>query len=148
MLDPETLAAAKRQLTSIVGPIAGILVDKAAARAASTKDLYSLLMQHLDSEADRARFAALTSARLDPSSAAAAKPIEEPPASARATSIAQADVDRLAAILASYLGPIAPIVSRRESRTSASLDELQQRLAALIPSERERADFLNRLQAH
>src|SRR5215208_3979320 len=40
-LDSETLVTAKRQLTSIVGPIAGILVDKAARRASSAKELYS-----------------------------------------------------------------------------------------------------------
>ena len=148
-LNAETIVMAKQQLTSIVGPIAAILVDKAAARAASVKDLYSLLMLHLDDEADRASFAALSSSHSEASSVHA--PAAKPPATELRTpadeaAIAQRDVDRVASILMTYLGPIAPIISRRESRISASLEELQQRLAALIPNERDRADFLNRLR--
>src|SRR5690348_18396368 len=38
--DAQTLAVAKAQLTAIVGPIASILVDREAARASSTSELY------------------------------------------------------------------------------------------------------------
>src|SRR5438477_2050856 len=39
-LEPQVVSDAKRQLASILGPIADILVDKAAGRAASAADLY------------------------------------------------------------------------------------------------------------
>lgn len=143
-LNPDTIAAAKRRLTSIVGPIAGILVDKVAARAGSVKELYSLLAQHIDDEADRARFAALTSSPAEQPSVTAAKAPADADPSPEA--IAQQDLERVTSVLTNYLGPIAPIVSKRESRTSGSLKELQQRLAALIPDESERTDFLRRLE--
>jgi hypothetical protein len=53
-LDPQAIATAKRQLISIIGPIAEIVVDKAASRASTLSDLESLLMQHIDIPSDRA----------------------------------------------------------------------------------------------
>ena len=145
MLDPEILATAERQLTSVIGPIAGILVDKAASRAASEKDLYGLLMLHIEGEADRERFAALTSRPQVPSEAA------KPPAPSRAEadkeSISSADIEMIGGILTSYLGPIAPIVAQRESQSSGSLDDLRQRLAAFITNEHDRAKFLQEMAA-
>ena len=55
-IDPEIFSAAKQKLTAILGPIAGLLVDKSAARASSAAELYALLSQHIENEADRARF--------------------------------------------------------------------------------------------
>lgn len=138
--DPEAIATAKEQLVSILGPIAAIIVDKAASRASSVKELYSLLTQHIEDAEDRTRFAAMADgpARTD-----------EPgkPATLEQSSIAAADVERMASVLAHYLGPMAAVVARRESAKASSADELIQRLAPLIADERERADFLRRLQA-
>jgi hypothetical protein len=145
-VDSGTVADAKRQLTSILGPIAGILVDKMAARARSAKDLHSLLAQHIDSDADRARFMALISSRSELGPPAALRPGAESRPSADPTAIGKEDIDRLSSALVSYLGPIAPIVSKRESETSGSLDELRQRLAGLIPDEGDRAEFLKRVR--
>jgi hypothetical protein len=146
-LDAETLATTKQHLTSIVGPIAGILVDKAAARAASVKDFYSELATHIDNEADRERFASLTSSQTERPHPAA-EPPGHAPAAAKASQISREDIDRIAKILTTYLGPIAPIMTKRESQTAASIKELRQRLALLIPDERERADFCKRVEAH
>jgi hypothetical protein len=54
--DDEVLLAAARQLATVLGPIAEILVEKAADRAASVADLYSILSLHIDNTADRERF--------------------------------------------------------------------------------------------
>jgi TIR domain len=146
-LDPEVVAGAKRELMSIVGPIAGILVDKAASRASSAKELYNLLALHLDNDADRAHFATRISARPEPpSGSGAAKLKDHAPPQAKGSVIAAEDVERIAAILTTYLGPIAPLLSKRVSQTSASLQDLHERLAALIPDERDRTSFLNRLE--
>ncbi len=148
-LDPEVVTRAKRELTSIVGPIAGILVDKAASRASSAKELYSLLALHLDNDADRARFVTHTSARPEsPSAAAAPRQTADPAAPAEESAIAREDVERAAAVLTTYLGPIAPLLSKRISQTSASLKDLHDQLAALIPDEGDRTNFLKRLDAH
>jgi hypothetical protein len=135
---PETLSAAKQRLAPIVGPIAGILVDKAASRASSTSELYSLLAQHIEKEADRQQFLAAAGERAAPSASEPTK---------KALDVPAADLDRIAGALTHYLGPIAKIVTRRESRASQSVEELRQRLAALIPADQDRAEFLRRVGA-
>ena len=140
-LDPQAIATAKRQLISIIGPIAEIIVDKAASRASTLDDLHGLLMQHIDSPPDRARFASLRAR------SSASAPVGEQVASASPdVAVRPKDVETLGRTLAVYLGPIAPIVAKRESRAAVSLEDLRRRLAALIP-EPDRADFLKRLRS-
>jgi hypothetical protein len=141
-LDPDALKTARQQLATIVGPIAAILVDKAAARAGSEQELYALLLQHIESETDRERFRSIAPAQPAPSPA----PPAVPSASAASAPLSAAELDSLAGALTQYLGPIAPLVTRRESRSSSSAEDLRQRLAALIPAESDRADFLRRLE--
>jgi serine/threonine-protein kinase len=47
---------AVRRLAAYLGPIAKIVVKKAAASAAGRKQFYSMLAEHLGSESDRERF--------------------------------------------------------------------------------------------
>jgi hypothetical protein len=137
-LDPELRSAAKQQLAQILGPISGIVVDKAASRACSARDLYALIAQHIESEKDRERFLAMLPPEHMPqlrTSSATAAP---------ASGISADELDGIATALTSYLGPIARIVAKRESNACSSVDELRERLAALIPVEQDRNAFLQR----
>jgi hypothetical protein len=137
-LDPKLLSTAKQQLAAILGPIAGIVVDKAAPRAASTRDLYELLAVHIESEKDRERFLAMLPSEHRP-------PLRSPSATAApASGISADELDGIATALTSYLGPIARFVAKRESRACGSAEELRQRLARLIPVEQDRSAFLQR----
>jgi hypothetical protein len=138
-LDPEIIGTAKRQLASMIGPIASLIVDNAAARASTANELYSLLLQHIDDQKDRANFARLT-ARADAVSPATSSG----PAGER--SISSVDVDEIAQALTRFLGPIAPILAKRESHMAQSIDDLHRRLADLIPNERDKADFFEALK--
>jgi len=133
-LDPEIVATAKQKLTAVLGPIAGILVDKAVARSSSASELYALLAQHIENEHERARF---TQGSIQ-------KPL--PPAApeqrANVATISPREIASLAGALTSYLGPMAPIVAKRESRACSSIAELRQRLAAHIDGEADRKSFL------
>lgn len=139
--DPELIARTKEQLTGLLGPIAAILVDKAAARAGSEAELRTLLSEHIESDRDRRAF--LGRART---AAAAAAPETAKAVSAAAgpSPVEKSEVERLAGLLTIYLGPIAAVIARRECAGAGSQSELQQRLASLIPDESERADFLRR----
>jgi len=139
-LDEDTLVAAKRRLAPIMGPIAAVLVDKAARSARSAKELDELLVKHIDKEEDRQRFIG-TYAESAPRVAASRAPASTAPA-AESLTFPSKELESIAAALTRYIGPIAPIVAKRESRACSSLDELRQRLAALIPAERDRAEFL------
>jgi hypothetical protein len=140
--DAGSIATAKQRLMDILGPIAGILVDKDAARASSVCELYRLLGEHIRNEAQRERFVALGSSPAEPAPFGAVES-----AAPDRTSIPQAEVERLGVLLTQFLGPISAAVARRESAAATCASDLQQRLAGLIPNERERADFLRQAQA-
>jgi hypothetical protein len=57
-LSPDVLAKATERLASLIGPVAKVMVKKAAERATSTRDLYERLAQHIDDPGSRERFIA------------------------------------------------------------------------------------------
>ena len=57
-LSPEVLAEATDRLAVHIGPVAKLLVKRAAKEAGNTKDLYERLAKHIDDPRDRQRFAA------------------------------------------------------------------------------------------
>jgi len=124
------LQSVAAQLASIMGPIARILVEDAARRADSARSLYGMLSLHIDDPKARETFLA-----LQPRLSRAADGHE-----AR-TAVAPADVARVARVLTRYLGPIAPLIAKRESRLSTSFKDLLHRLAAMIRSEQDRNAF-------
>lgn len=63
-LSERDLTLAEKRLAQHIGPLAGILVRKAAADAVDLDDLYARLADHLKNETDRARFLA-TAARVE-----------------------------------------------------------------------------------
>jgi hypothetical protein len=137
--DPEILADARRQLTPFLGPIAAKVVAEAASRVSTPADLYRLVAERIEDQRDRDRFLARAPASPEPSGRGRAAP---------ATDISGKDLDALVGALTRYLGPIAPIAAKRESRNCSSLADLRERLAALIPTERDRSAFLQRAKAH
>jgi hypothetical protein len=143
--DPKTIATAARELATFVGPIAEILTERAALRAASVDGLYRLLALHIPKESDRLSFLptnfghpALTA---DAGAAAALR------TDGKARSIPPRDLQRIAQALTRYLGPIALVVAKKESRASGSIKELLGRLAGTLRSEDERTDFLRRVES-
>jgi serine/threonine protein kinase len=54
--DPLVLANAKQHLAVYAGPIASVIVDRAARKARTTQELYQLLAAEIASERDRAAF--------------------------------------------------------------------------------------------
>lgn len=138
--DPGVIGAAKARLTPLVGPIAAILVDKAAARASSTSELYDILAQRIEDKKDRERFV-----KLGGGEPSAATPSTE---AAKRAAILSAEVERLSAILVHFIGPVAAVIARREGEAAATADDLKQRLAARISNEPDRAEFLRRAASH
>jgi len=143
-LGQEAVATAKQQLTPVLGPIAKFLVEKESSRSASVADLYQRLAEHIDDEADRERFLASGPHHHSSPTAPKAKSGDAAP---EGSSIPPAELESLSTALTHYLGPIAPLVAKRESRSCKSADDLRQRLAALIPAERERDAFLRQAGA-
>jgi class 3 adenylate cyclase len=57
-LSPEVLAEATERLAVHIGPVARLLVSRAAKEASNSKDLYERLAAHIDDPRNRRRFAA------------------------------------------------------------------------------------------
>jgi serine/threonine-protein kinase len=55
-LTPELVAAATQKLTAHVGPIAKVVVKKAALQATTAQQFYTLLADSLPTESERVRF--------------------------------------------------------------------------------------------
>jgi serine/threonine-protein kinase len=55
-LTPATIDRATRKLARHVGPLAGVLVKRAAQRAHDVRSLYSILAEHVEGERERERF--------------------------------------------------------------------------------------------
>ena len=130
-LAPEVLAEAERRLTPLVGPIAGELVRRAAARAATADSLYADLAGRLPNEADRARFLAGVAANAPTTDTASPAAVIAPEA-----------VETLTRALIHHLGPIAATLVAREQARATSAQDLRERLSLRIAGFRDRAVFL------
>jgi hypothetical protein len=71
----------------------------------------------------------------------------EPQAAQAEERITKAELDTLSKALGRYLGPIAALLAKRESRSCRSVEELKQRLASSIPNASERSQFLQDVSA-
>ncbi|KFB68106.1 serine/threonine-protein kinase [Candidatus Accumulibacter vicinus] len=56
VFDPATLAAAEKRLAQYVGPLARVLIKRAANDSGNVQELYRKLSEHIDSEPERAAF--------------------------------------------------------------------------------------------
>lgn len=138
-LDADQLSLAKERLAPFLGPIATRLVDKSAASASSIGELYGMLSQRIGNEAERSRFLGLGGA--DASAPSAAK-VEPAAGEGPRGDIPPAEIESISKLMTKYIGPVAPVVVKRQSRAAGSLAELRQSLANLIADPRERAEFV------
>lgn len=136
------LKNAEAQLTEIIGPLAKLLVRKAAEKAANYRDLYIQLSEHITNDADRERFLAdiRTTRKTE-----TFEPATKAPAAERPRSVA-ADTPQWARTaepqLAEFIGPLAKLLVKKEAAQCSNLGELYERLAKHISDDAERERFL------
>jgi len=144
--DLNSLRLLERKLTDFVGPIARILVLKAIDRSKSTKELLSELALRIPDAIERERFRreadlmlrrppqeAVHSGQLDKSGGSGSK-------------LTESEIERVQAMLAQFVGPIARVLVRRAANNVSSVEALWQTLAVHIDSPGERAAFLRQRQ--
>ena len=140
--DPAIIAAAKERLMPILGPIAAVLVEKAAAHSTSIDAFHQTLAGKIESGTAREQFLKTMGASLQTE----ALPLRaDQSANGAKASIRDSDIERLASLLTHHIGPIAGVITRREAVAAVSPDDLKQKLALHIPDERARIDFLGRV---
>jgi class 3 adenylate cyclase len=139
--EPDELERVERALAAHLGPVAKVLVRRAAQRTTRIEALYQVLASEIVDPVAREAFlshAAQSVSRDRPSSGST--PAEQPVAPA-----SEWDQDALKTAevaLAAYVGPVAKVLVKRAARLSSGLEDLYQRLAADLPSDAQRNAFL------
>jgi class 3 adenylate cyclase len=145
--DKEVLQTATAHLARYIGPLARVLVQRAARQTADVNELYCLLAEAIPEEREQRLFLSMQpSPQQDagpPVSGSPAASPSHPSGSSWDTTLLQTVADRLA----QYLGPVATILVRREAKTAKDVQELYHALATHIPVDQERKRFLHDLAA-
>jgi serine/threonine-protein kinase len=142
----EQLAEIERQLTQIVGPVAKVLVHTAAANTANRQQLYAMLADHLHTPEERHRFLA-----------GEARTGSKPPGSLSTASAETSGVhverpltpemlERATQLLSRYVGPIAPILTKKAAQTAIDEAQLYSLLAGKLSDPAEKARFMREAQ--
>jgi serine/threonine-protein kinase len=146
---PEFLAEVEQRLASHVGPVASLLVRRAASRASDSRtlaaELAAQLARHFPNDSARREFDKLIEQHviaLGDGPTRGTMPAVE--ASAACTPLDSAQVEVAARRLASHLGPIARIIAEQAAR-GADTATFRARLADALPPRADRAAFLRAL---
>jgi serine/threonine protein kinase len=150
--DDTTLHTIERQLADFVGPMARLMVKKAAAKSRDTAELYGMLSDSISDPEIRKRF-------LDRMQRAAAERSGANPTATRTSGTLapqlrslSGDLEALAPLdagfveettsrLAVYLGPIAKVVARKAAKEAANRQQFVQLVAGHLGMQ-ERGAFL------
>ncbi|MCB9960191.1 MAG: serine/threonine protein kinase [Rhodospirillaceae bacterium] len=153
-IPPAVLEDATKVLSSLIGPLARVLVDKQSALAADIGDLYARLAESIADESDRRAFlrrgervAARAAGLPDPgrSTLSGTGTASGTTGSAPATWLDPGVQKRLTDALLPAVGPMAGHLVRRESRNATGVPDLVQRLAQHIPEGDDRKTFFRTL---
>jgi serine/threonine-protein kinase len=147
---PELLAQLEERLAHHVGPVASLLVRRAAAHATNPRMLAAQLARHLPDEATRHQFDTLLQRHTAGQGSASSRPVSEsiqPAArgtSAHARVPDAAYIEAAARQLATHIGPVARIVAQRAA-LGADTATFHNRLADALPATVDRTAFLRAL---
>jgi eukaryotic-like serine/threonine-protein kinase len=141
------LSGIEVELARFIGPVAKVLVRRAARKHKDINALVVNLLDSLDSVSDREAFARAVIGRgveLPPDSIAIA--VSSPNGTAApppaGPAVTQAEVDRAVKLLTDYIGPIARVVAKRAAANGATRQVFLNEVARSLESEAQRERFL------
>jgi eukaryotic-like serine/threonine-protein kinase len=141
----ELLVRIERRLMQSLGPIAAIMVRRAARETTDTASLIDWLAARIDELSERERFLH----DVGRMNIGAPSPVDAPtrwqsePAPIGPAPPTAEDIARAAQLLVSRLGPIAPVLARRTAQQAGcSREQFIATLATHLTDERERAQFV------
>jgi tetratricopeptide (TPR) repeat protein len=145
----DLLQMLESRLIRHIGPLAKVVVKRAAAKAGDADELCTLLGESITSSKDREAFLAVRS--QIPNSTGRQFHAPQPTSSADFTSLGQQEaageltpqmLDDAARALARYVGPLAKILTKKAAQRARNLRSLYSILSEHIESESDRARFL------
>jgi len=156
--DGAVLKQVEEQLARTVGPVAKVMVKRAAQRTTDLEKLYTLISEALPSPEERNAFLANRPKRtpttpggtLSATRTVATRTSATRVGGTRTThtiALTPEAVDEAARALTPYLGPIAKVVVKRAAAVTQNRQEFYQILADELSTENDRAGFLRAVGA-
>ena len=162
--DDTILQTIERQLARILGPMARVIVRKAAAKTSDTQELYTLAAESISDTDERKQFMTLVTGEKSVSATGSGSTGTQPlsvrkgragqtsPPQSRSLSgmtrplapLDQEFVDQTTSKLAIYLGPVARIVAKKAAQKAGTQQEFVQLVAGHLGAQ-ERGAFLREL---
>jgi serine/threonine protein kinase len=143
----DTVRLLEKQLAPLIGPIARVLVRRAAAKSANLDELYDALLGRLENPSERETFLGGKTAVAESLAKSGFAIRSEPTGLTRmgmrseAADLNREAIDRAARILARYVGPISSVLVRRAAARAENLATLYLLLAEHV-NHADRARFL------
>ncbi|HEY2864778.1 MAG TPA: serine/threonine-protein kinase [Casimicrobiaceae bacterium] len=139
------LRTVERQLAHYVGPMAKVMMRKAAAQTTDLTQLYTLLAENIGDPASRERFSAgMKNAVGSDATSPGAISTGTNTRALRQAALEQSFVDQTSNRLAVYLGPIAKVVASRAAQKATSRQEFVRLVAGHLGTQ-ERDTFLKEI---
>ncbi|MCB1905914.1 MAG: serine/threonine protein kinase [Rhodocyclaceae bacterium] len=148
-IENSTLTSVERELASVIGPVASLMVRRAAGRATTLNELYEALADKLPAGPDRDAFLARrTGAAASPTFETGSQAVmaETRVLGGQRLEIPDAVLDAASRLLARHIGPIAKVVVKRAAKRAASLDQFHESLAGELADPAERNALLGELR--
>ena len=137
------LSGIEIELARLIGPVAKVLVRRAARIHKDVDALVLGLLGSLDSEADREAFTRAVTGRALVSSLDAASVVPpSPKAPTPGPSVTPEDVDRAMKLLTPYIGPIARVVAKRAATPGGSRQDFFIEASRSLETASQRERFL------
>lgn len=149
-----TLKDVEKQLAAHVGPLAKVIVRKAASTTTSMHDLFTQLAGHIKTDAARHEFlgsltrlavtAPPTSTGL---SSSGTKVVTRTQAATQVVALPQATLDTATRELTKMLGPIASVMIKKAAREAGSVQDFHALLAENLHNPDQRSAFLKSVKS-
>jgi serine/threonine-protein kinase len=148
----DVLTQVESKLAHLVGPIAKVMVRRAARETSDIAALTDRLAAKLSNGSDREEFLKSFTVASPPSTKPP-RPGTDPRGGVRiptdpapaATPLTPEDISRASQVLSQLMGPIATVVAKRAAKPGVTREQFIAALAAHLSDERERARFLSAL---
>jgi serine/threonine-protein kinase len=137
------LQALEALLAPYMGPVARVLVRKAAKTTTDGLALVRALAESIASERDREAFAGAALEKVAARSRSEAEPERSSPGIAPRP-IEPMDVEKAASRLAPFVGPIAKVMAKKAAAQASDLRAFYRQLAENLPDAGERTEFLRK----
>jgi serine/threonine-protein kinase len=149
--DPATLDTVEHQLAHVVGPMARVLVQRAARRCGDVNTLINVLADNMPEVSERRAFLSIIATSSGKASAGRVPAAAAPPPQAEfrnsridapAASVPPAELERVAAILSRFIGPLSRLVIKRAAQNATDPEQFYQQVAEGVPAPSDRDAFL------